>query len=200
MFKVYGDVYSGNCYKLKLLLTQLQQPFEWIFVDILKQETRTPEFLAKNPNGKMPVLKIEEGVYLTESNAILCYLAADSKFFPKQRLAQARVLEWLFFEQYSHEPYIATSRYIIRYLGAPESHRQILEEKREPGYRALQIMETHLSQHSFLVDERYTIADIGLYAYTHVAHEGGFDLARFPAVQAWLQRVNEQPDHVTMDG
>ena len=121
-------------------------------------------------------------------------------FFPHERLEQARVLQWLFFEQYSHEPYIATSRYIIRYLGTPESHHQSLEEKRKPGYRALQIMETHLTERSFLVDERYTIADIGLYAYTHVAHEGGFDLSRFPAVQAWLQRVKAQPDHVTMDG
>ena len=200
MFKVYGDVYSGNCYKVKLLLTQLQQPFEWIPVNILNQETRTPAFLAKNPNGKIPVLEIEKDLYLTESNAILYYLATGSRFFPHERLEQARVLQWLFFEQYSHEPYIATSRYIIRYLGTPESHRRSLEEKRKPGYRALQIMETHLTERSFLVDERYTIADIGLYAYTHVAHEGGFDLSRFPAVQTWLQRVKAQPDHVTMDG
>jgi glutathione S-transferase len=200
MLKVYGDLQSGNCYKVKLLLTHLEQPHEWIHVDILRQQTRTPEFLAMNPNGKIPLLVIDDGVHLAESNAILNYLADGTPYLPRERLSRAQALQWLFFEQYSHEPYIATARYIIRYLGRPEQQEARLQEKMNPGYAALEVMEKHLANRRFFVAEQYTIADIALYAYTHVAHEGGFDLARFSAVQAWLGRVKSQPRHITMSG
>ena len=198
MLKVYGDIQSGNCYKVKVLLCHLDEPHEWVHVDILKKETRTPDFLAMNPNGRIPLLVIKEGVYLAESNAILCYLADGTRFLPSDRLARAQVLQWLFFEQYSHEPYIATARYIIRYLGRPKEEEARLESRMAPGYAALGVMEKHLAVHQYFVSERYTIADIALYAYTHVAHEGGFDLSRFPAVNAWLERVRKEPRHVTM--
>jgi len=131
----------------------------------------------QDPNGKIPLLEIEEGVYLPESDAILNYLAEGTPFLPSERLLRAQVLQWLFFEQYSHEPYIAVARYIIRYLGRPEKFESKLQEKMAPGYAALQVMEKHLANRRFFVAERYTIADIGLYAYTHVAHEGGFELS-----------------------
>jgi len=198
MFTVYGDTQSGNCYKVQLLLHQLNLQHRWVPVDTLKKETRSPEFLAKNPNGKIPLLELPSGEYLAESNAIMHYLAAGSPLLPTDRLLHARVLQWLFFEQYSHEPYIAVARYIVRYLGRPSEFESKLQEKMAPGYAALKVMEQHLAQHRFLVDEAYSIADIGLYAYTHVAHEGGFDLAAFPAVSAWLQAVAEQPGHLAM--
>ena len=200
MLKVYGDLQSGNCYKVKLLLVQLGRPHQWVHVDILEKQTRTPDFLSKNPNGKIPLLEIEEGVYLPESDAILNYLAEGTPFLPSERLLRAQVLQWLFFEQYSHEPYIAVARYIIRYLGRPEKLEPKLQEKMAPGYAALQVMEKHLADRRFFVAERYTIADIGLFAYTHVAHEGGFELSPYPAVQAWLERIRSQPGHVTMTG
>ena len=200
MLRVYGDLQSGNCYKVKLLLTQLGQPHEWVHVDILEKQTRTPAFLSKNPNGRIPVLEIEGGVYLPESDAILHYLAEGTPFLPSERLLRAQILQWLFFEQYSHEPYIAVARYIVRYLGRPEKYETKLQEKMAPGYAALEVMEKHLDSRRFFVAERYTIADIGLYAYTHVAHEGGFELSRFPAVEAWLERVRNQPGHITMSG
>jgi glutathione S-transferase len=198
MLKVYGDRISGNCYKLKLLLAQLGRPFEWIDVDVLKRETRTPEFLAMNPNGRVPVLEIEPGVHLVESNAILCYLADGTPYLPEGRLERARVLQWLFFEQYSHEPYVATSRFWIRYLGGGEEYRARLAEKRAGGEAALAIMEGELREREWLAAGRYTIADIALYAYTHVAHEGGFDLALYKAVRAWLRRVEAQPGYTPM--
>lgn len=200
MLRVYGDVYSGNCYKAKLLLSHLDLPHEWIPVDILKRETRTPEFLAKNPNGKIPVLEIDAEVFLAESNAIIHYLAAGTPYLPADRLGHARVLQWLFFEQYSHEPNIATARYIVRYLGRPREEEQRLQQRMTPGYRALDVMEQHLSTVQFFVGERYTIADIALYAYTHVAHEGGFDLSSYRSIRSWLGRVRQQPGYVGMDG
>lgn len=198
MLKVYGDHNSGNCYKVKLLLTQLAQPFQWVNVDILKQESRTPEYLEKNPNGKIPLLEIEPGIYLAESNAILHYLSEGTPLLPSDRLQHAQVLQWLFFEQYSHEPYIATARYIVRYLGSPPEYAKALAEKRAPGYAALDVMEGHLTSRPFFVGARYTIADIALYAYTHVAQEGGFELSRYESVNAWLERVRNQHDHVPM--
>lgn len=198
MLKVYGDHNSGNCYKVKLLLTQLAQPFEWVNVDILKQESRTPEYLEKNPNGKIPLLEIEPRVYLAESNAILHYLSEGTSLLPSDKLLHAQVLQWLFFEQYSHEPYIATARYIVRYLGSPPEYAKALAEKRAPGYAALDVMEGHLTSRSFFVGARYTIADIALYAYTHVAHEGGFELSRYKSISGWLERVRNQRDHVPM--
>lgn len=198
MLKVYGHLSSGNCYKVFLTLKQLEIPFAWEDVDAVKRETRTPEFLAKNPQGKIPLLEIEPGQYLSESNAILHYLAAESALCPADRYQQAQVLQWLFFEQYSHEPYIATSRYVMKFLGSPPQRQADLERWRAPGYAALAIMDQHLESHRFFVADRYTIADIALYAYTHVAHEGGFDLSRFPALRAWLERVAAQARHIPM--
>lgn len=198
MFSVYGDKKSGNCYKVQLLLSQLGQPFEWIDVDIMKNESRTEEFLAKNANGKIPLLEIDAQTHLAESNAILCYLASGSDLLPADRLLHARVLQWLFFEQYSHEPYIATSRYIIQYLGRPAEMEATLAEKQPRGYAALDVMEQQLGGQDFLVGNQYSIADIGLYAYTHVAHEGGFDLANYPAIRAWFGRVEGREGFVAM--
>lgn len=200
MLKVYGDVYSGNCFKVKLILKQLNQPVDWIHVNTLEKETRTPEFLAKNPNGRIPLLELDNGVLLAESNAILHYLADGSAFLPDDRLARAQVLQWMFFEQYSHEPFIATARYIVRYLGRPAEHEERLQQKMLPGYQALDVMEQHLKARLFFVGGRYSIADIALYAYTHVAHEGGFDLTNYAAVRAWIDRVRAQPGTVEMDG
>lgn len=195
MYRLYDFLPSGNGYKVRLLLTQLGIPFDLVLLDILKSETRTPEFLAKNPNGRIPVLELEPGVFLSESNAILLYLSEGTQFLPSDRLLKARVLQWLFFEQYSHEPYIATSRFWLQHDMAAQK-QQALEEKKQPGYAALGVMETRLAEHSFLVNDTYTIADIALYAYTHVADEGGFSLDNYPGIQAWLERVRSQPHHV----
>lgn len=198
MYKLYEFFSSGNCYKLRLVLTQLDIPFQRIQVDILKGESRTPEFLTKNINGRTPVLEIETGKFLAESNAILFYLSEGTDFLPTDSFQKAQVLQWLFFEQYSHEPYIATSRYWISILGKAEEYREALNQKRAGGEAALKVMEKHLTEHQFFVGERYTIADIALFAYTHVADEGGFDLSGFPAIQAWIKRVQAQPKHISI--
>jgi len=197
--KVFGDIASGNCYKVKLVLEQLAVPHEWRHVNILEGETKRPEFLRISPHGKIPVLLLDGGDTLSESNAIIDYLAEGSDLYPSDRLTRARVLQWQFFEQYSHEPYIAVARYINKYLGLPESRRHEYESKQGGGMRALQVMEQQLKRTSYLAGEHYTVADISLYAYTHVADEGGFDLSTFPAVAAWLSRVKAQPGHVTME-
>ncbi|MBW4630620.1 MAG: glutathione S-transferase family protein [Iphinoe sp. HA4291-MV1] len=194
--RLYDFLLSGNGYKIRLLLTQIGMPFERVEVDITKGESRTPEFLSKNSNGKIPVLEVETGKYLAESNAIMIYLSEGTEFLPYDRFLRAQVLQWLFFEQYSHEPYIATPRYWISVLGKAQEYHEAIEQKREPGYAALRVMEKHLSNCAFFVGERYTIADIGLFAYTHVADEGGFDLTRFPAIQAWIERVKAQPGYI----
>lgn len=198
MYKLYDFRPSGNGYKVRLLLTQLGIPFEYIEKDILQRETRTPEFLAINPNGRIPVLELEPGVYLSESNAILIYLSEATPYLPTDKLERAYVMQWLFFEQYSHEPNIATPRFWITELGKADEYRDALNQKRELGYAALGVMEKHLANYTFLVGEGYTIADIGLFAYTHVAHEGGFDLSRFPSIQAWLERVKAQPRYISI--
>jgi glutathione S-transferase len=199
MFRVFGDIQSGNCFKVRLLLQQLGLPFEWVHVDILKKESRTPEFLQRNPRGQIPVLELPDGTYLTESNAILHYLAEGSAMLPVDRLLHAQVLQWMFYEQYSHEPCVASARFIVRYLGRPPEHEARLQAKIEEGYEALALMEQHLATRDWFVGSGYTIADIALYAYTHVAHQGGFDLARFPAVSRWLARVASQPGYAGMD-
>lgn len=196
--KLYDFLPSGNSYKVRLLMTQMGMPFERINVNILQGETRTPEFLSKNPNGQIPVLEVETGQYLAESNAILVYLSEGTEFLPYDRFLRAQVLQWLFFEQYSHEPFIATSRFWISILGKAEEYQTEIEKKREPGYAALKVMENHLSNHQFFVGERYTIADIALFAYTHVADEGGFDLSNFPCIQAWIERVKSQPRYISI--
>jgi glutathione S-transferase len=196
--KVYGDRWSGNCYKAKLLLTLLDIPFDWVEIDVPSGATRRPEFLAMNPNGRVPLLEIAPGTWLPESNAILCYLAEGTPYLPPDRLDRARVMQWLFFEQYSHEPYIATSRYWIWYLKKEAEYREQLAAKRPGGEAALAVMERELGQRDWFAAGRYTIADIALYAYTHVAHEGGFDLTPYKHIRAWLARVAEQPGHIPM--
>lgn len=197
--KVYGDEKSGNCYKIKLLCALLQIPHEWIHVDILAGDTSAAAFLGKNPNGKIPLLELDDGRCVSESNAIVNYLAVDSDLLPKDPFALAKVQQWQFFEQYSHEPFIAVARFIAQYLGMPEERRAEYEAKQAGGYKALAVMETALSSASFLVGESLSAADVCLYAYTHVAHEGGFDLHDYPAVRAWLQRIASQPFYVAMD-
>jgi glutathione S-transferase len=196
--RLYDFLPSGNGYKIRLLLTQLGVPFERVEVNIIQGETRTPEFLSKNPNGKIPLLELAPGKYLAESNAILVYLSEGTEFLPYDPYSRAQVLQWLFFEQYSHEPFIATSRYWQTILGKPEEYCSAITQKREPGYAALKVMEEHLKSHPFFVNNRYTIADIGLFAYTHVADEGGFELNQFPAIQAWIERVKAQPGYISI--
>lgn len=197
MYRLYDYPPSGNGYKVRLLLSQLAIPFEYIELDILKGETRTTEFLAKNPNGRIPLLELEPGRYLAESNAILVYLAQGISYWPEDSLAQAQVLSWMFFEQYSHEPNIATPRFWLCHLPKLSAYQEIaLPYKQEQGYQALAVMEQHLASHQYFVQEQYTIADIALYAYTHVAEEGGFDLNRFPQVCRWLKDVAAQPNYI----
>jgi glutathione S-transferase len=197
MYRLYDYPPSGNGYKVRLLLSQLAVPFEYIELDILKGETRTTEFLAKNPNGRIPLLELEPGRYLAESNAILVYLAQGTSYWPEDSLAQAQVLSWMFFEQYSHEPNIATPRFWLCHLLKLNAYQTIaLPYKQEQGYQALAVMEQHLASHQYFVQEQYTIADIALYAYTHVAEEGGFDLNRFPQVFRWLKNVAAQPNYI----
>ncbi|HTP38217.1 MAG TPA: glutathione S-transferase family protein [Steroidobacteraceae bacterium] len=199
MLKLYDYLDSGNGYKIRLLLRQLQLPFEYVEKDILRGETRTPEFLARNPNGRIPVLELDDGSFIFESNAILWYLAEDTRFAPRSRRARAETLQWMFFEQYSHEPYVATPRFIVRHLAADHPRRQDLPRLLETGRAALAVMERHLKSRTFFVDERYGIADIALYAYTHVAEQGGHVLAPYPAVRAWLARVAAEPDYLALD-
>ena len=200
MLKVYGDYNSGNCYKIKLMLHLLGLEYEWQSVDILNGETETPAFLAKNPNGKVPVLELEDGTCLWESNAILNYLADGSEFLPTEPRLRTQVLQWQFFEQYSHEPYVAVARFIQFYLGLPQERLEEYRKLQKRGYKALDVMEQQLARTPYLVGEHYSIADVTPYAYTHVAHQGGFDLAGYPSIQAWLQRVASHPRHVTMLG
>ncbi|MHA7000738.1 glutathione S-transferase family protein [Aeromonas schubertii] len=197
--RLYGDLRSGNCYKVWLLARYLAIPLEWVHVDIAAGETRTPAFLAMNPNGKIPVLQLEDGTLLCESNAILYLLAQGSPLWPSDPLAQARVLQWLFFEQYSHEPYVAVSRFIVLYLGRPADQEARLLSLREPARKALAVMECRLAGHEWLSGDTMTIADIALYAYTHVAEEGELSLDPFPAVRGWLARMGQQPLHRTLN-
>ena len=196
MLKLYDYLPSGNGYKVRMLLTQLGIPFERVELDIVKGETRTPYFLTINPNGRIPVLELEDGARLSESNAILFYLAEGTPFLPDHGLARAQILEWMFFEQYSHEPNIATSRFWLMHGELTDERRAGLEEKRPLGYAALEVMEKHLAKRTFFASEHYTIADIALYAYTHVAHDGGFDLSRFESINIWLERIRVQPGHI----
>ena len=198
MIRLHDNLSSGNGYKVRLLLAQLGTPFERIEYDIDTGETRTSQFLATvNPNGRVPVLELEDGAMLPESNAILFYLAHGTPFLPEGRLERAQVMRWMFFEQYSHEPNVATLRFwSTHHVEMTEERRLSLETKRKLGYEALGVMEGYLESNDFFVADHYSIADIALYAYTHVADEGGFELESFPAVHTWLERVASQPGHV----
>lgn len=196
--QLYGDSISGNCYKLQLACSELGTAYQWHEVDILAGETRTPEFLTMNPNGKIPLAVLPDGKYLAESNAILSYLADGTELGGTDAWSRAEILQWLFFEQYSHEPNIATSRFIVRYLGNPPDRQAALDEKKAGGYRALDVMEQHLNGGAYFAGGAFTIADIALYAYTHVADEGGFDLAGYPLVRAWIERIENRDAYVPM--
>jgi glutathione S-transferase len=203
MIRLYDYLPSGNGYKVRLLLTQLQVPFERIELDIIKGTTRTPEFLRKFPHGRIPAVEFDDGRRLFESNAIMWLFAESTALVPKDSFERARVLQWMFFEQYSHEPYVAVARFLAMYPDRPDERRGALARIIKGGYDALTVMESHLDgrgagdhPREFFVGGRYSIADIALYAYTHVAHEGGFDLADYPAIREWLARVKSQPRHI----
>ena len=196
---LYNSQLSGNCYKVRLLLAHLGLAYERREVSVTDRSDR-PELLGDlNPALRVPTLVLDDGRPLAESDAILCYFADGTPYLPDDRYERAQVLQWLFFEQYSHEPNIAVARFWIAYSGTPEAFTDRLPERMQGGYAALDAMEGHLEGRSFVVGERYSLADISLYAYTHVAHEGGFDLEPYPAIRAWLDRVAAQPGHVRID-
>ena len=196
MYTLFDFLPSGNGYKVRLTLKHLALPYELVEVDILKGGSRTPEFLARNPIGRIPTLRLPDGTFLAESHAIIWYLAENSVLIPTTRIDRARVLSWLSFEQYELEPNIGTVRYWLRMLHKKEAELgEKLTEKRERGYRALDVLNQGLKGGSFLVGSRFSLADISLYAYTHVAEEGGFELGRFPHVTAWIKRVAALPSH-----
>ncbi len=200
MYTLYSMQRSGNCYKVRLALAQLGLPYRLVELDILKGETRTPQFLAMNPSGRIPLLEVAPGRYLPESNAILWYLAGGTALAPEDRIERAEALQWMFFEQHSLEPNLGSARFWLTLVrGGRELHEHAIEDWMEGGYQALAVMEKHLAGHDFFAAGRYTIADIALYAYTHVAHESGFDLTGFSAVRAWLGRVRVQPAHVSIE-
>jgi glutathione S-transferase len=195
MLHLYDALDSGNGYKIRLLLALSGRKFGWSDLDIFHGATRTPEFLAKNPNGRIPTLQLDDGTFLAESNAILWYLAEGTRFVPDTQLGRAQVLQWMFFEQYSHEPYVATPRFIIKHTPPDSPKRAELPARLATGRAALAVMETHLATRRYFVAEQYTIADIALYAYTHVAEEGGHDLRPYPAVRRWIDLIAQQPGH-----
>lgn len=199
MHTIYATIGSGNCYKVQLLMRQLAIPFDVINIDVLKGETQSPEYLAINPDGKVPFLKLPGGEGLGESNAMLAHLAEGTGFMPTGPMERTRVLEWLFWEQSSHEPYISPARFWIAIV--PEGREERADQIamwHERGNKALKIMDRHLEKTDFLVGGRYTVADIGLFGYTHVASEGEFDMRRYPAVSAWMERVKSTPNYVPM--
>ncbi|MEN5276948.1 glutathione S-transferase family protein [Brucella sp. TWI432] len=199
MLTIYSQLDSGNCYKPRHLLAKLGKPFKHVTVSALDGSTQTPEYLAKNPNGKVPLLELEDGRFLAESNAILLHLAEGTPYLPKDAYERALVYQWLFFEQYSHEPYVAVRRSLLLYperahLATPERLASTLAG----GNKALGVMEEQLKKTPFLAGDSLTVADIALYAYTHEAHRGGFDMTRYPAINAWLARVIGDDGHVPM--
>jgi glutathione S-transferase len=191
---------SGNSYKARLALALLQMPHEAVEIDILHGESRTPDFLAKNPTGQVPLLEIEPGRYLAESNAILWYLAAGTTLVPEDRIERAETLQWMFFEQHSIEPTIGAAYFWLSLVkGGRELHEHSLEGWMEKGYDALKVMNNHLSRHDYFAARHFTVADIALYAYTHLAHLCDFDLTPFPEIRTWLSRVEREPGYIPMD-
>jgi glutathione S-transferase len=196
---LYNSPVSGNCYKVRLLLAHLGLEYETVDMSVVDR-SRRPELLGDlNPALRVPTLVLDDGRPLAESNAILWYFGDGTRFVPEDPYARAQMLQWMFFEQYSHEPYIAVVRFWVAYSGSPEKFADRVPERMTGGYTALDAMERHLDGRTFLVGERYSIADISLYAYTHVAHEGGFDLAPYLSIRSWLDRVASQSRHVTID-
>ena len=200
MYTLYSMQRSGNSYKVRLALARLGIPYRQVEIDILQGESRTPEFLAKNPSGQIPLLEVAPGRYLAESNAILWYVAGGSTLAPEDRIERAEAMQWMFFEQHSLEPNIGAAYFWLNLIkGGRELQQHALEDWTENGYRALGVMEMHLTDHRYFVAGHFTIADIALYAYTHVATTCDFELSRFPAVRSWLTRVAAEPGHVAMD-
>jgi glutathione S-transferase len=198
---LYDSPVSGNCYKVRLLLAHLGIPYERRPVDVVNRSNR-PELLGGlNPALRVPTFVLDDGRPLGESGAILWYFGEGTRFVPEDRYERAQVLQWMFFEQYDHEPAIAVARFWLAYSGRPEAFADRLEERTAAGYRALDAMERHLGSdgRDYFVGEGLSLADIALYAYTHVAHEGGFELERYPAIRAWLERVASEPGHVPID-
>ncbi len=200
MIAIHGMSTSGNCHKLHLLLDQLGRDYRWIEIDSANGATRTPEYLAKNPNGKVPMLELEDGRVLVESNAILCYLAEGTDYLPADAWQRAQALSWMFFEQYSHEPYIAVARFIRGWTPLDSPRRADLPRLIERGEQALAVMEKHLQSTQWFSGAAYGVADIALFAYTDRAEDGGFKLAKFPLVSAWLARVRATPGFIPMPG
>jgi glutathione S-transferase len=200
MYKLYSMQRSGNSYKVRLALAMLGAPYQAIEVDILQGESRTPEFLARNPSGQVPVLEVGDGRYISESNAILWYIAIGTPLAPENRLDRADALQWMFFEQHALEPNIGAAYFWLCLVrGGRELQTHALEDWMERGYSALQVMENHLTKHDFFADGRVTVADLALYAYTHLAEQCDFDLSSFPAIRNWLKRVEDSPRFVAMD-
>lgn len=189
---LYGSKLSGNCWKPAALMQLLGTPFQWVEIDLMKGESRTAGFLAKNPNGRTPLLEVD-GQFLAEPNAMLCFLAEGSAWLPSERWARAKVMEWMFFEQYSHEPYIATVRWWVRFMNKREEWSARIAEAMTKGHAALAVMEKQLAQTPYLAGSSPTIADIALFAYTDVADEGGYELSPYPALRAWLDRLHALP-------
>ena len=196
---LYDNAWSGNCYKVRLLLTQLGIPFERRDMDVIDRSNRSEVIGDLNPALRVPTLVLDDGRALGESGAITWYLSEGTDLIPDDPFERAQVLQWMFFEQYDHEPAIAVVRFWVAYSGRPEAFAHLLEERRAAGHRALAAMERHLTGRAYLVGDRLSLADIALYAYTHVAPEGGLDLAAYPAIEAWLGRVAADPHHVPMD-
>jgi glutathione S-transferase len=200
MYTLYSMKRSGNSYKVRLTLARLNVPYRLIEVDILKGESRTPDFLAKNPSGQIPLLEVAPGRHLAESNAILWYVAGGTPLAPDDRIERAEALQWMFFEQHSLEPNLGAAYFWLNLIkGGRDLQRHALEDWMEQGYTALSVMDRHLNDHAYFAAGHFTIADIAVYAYTHLAHECEYDLSAFPAVQAWLARVEAEPGHVSMD-
>ena len=193
---LFDSAISGNAYKVRLILSHLGIPFRRIEFNVDDGSTRTAEFLQRNPNGRVPTVQLADGSYLWESDAILYYFAEGTPYWPSDKRLRAQALQWMFFEQYSHEPYIAVVRHWVAHLGKNPENEPQLPMRKERGYQALGVMESHLKDHAFFAGPAYSIADMALYAYTHVAHEGGFDLGRYPGIQRWLDRVTVQPGHI----
>lgn len=199
MHTLYDDPISGNGYKVRLVLAHLNIPYRYEVIDIMREQTRTPAYLRLNPNGKIPCLLLDDGRSLAESNAIIWYLAQNSDLIPADTFAQACMLQWMGFEQYSHEPNVAVARFIMLHTDPDSPRRAEIPACHTGGYQALDVMESHLSTREFFVDDQFSLADVSLYAYTHVADEGGFDLSGYPAISAWLARVAAQRGHITID-
>jgi glutathione S-transferase len=197
---LYNSPVSGNCYKVRLLLAHLGIPYERENLDVVDRSNRAEVLGGLNPDLRVPTLVLDDGRPLAESGAILWYFGEGSRFVPDAPYERAKVLQWMFFEQYSHEPAIAVVRFLVAYSGEAERHADLIESRTRTGYRALDAMERHLDGSGpYLVGDAMSLADIALYAYTHVAHEGGFDLEPYPSIRAWLDRVAAEPGHVPID-